>query len=439
MGHKLAKKKYQFYSEVDGWASVKSLKAELAYNPLRLFQWPGRWLAAWMKARKDVANERARAKSIAALSAEMGEKTVGSLVKPLAMYLPQFHAIPENDEWWGKGFTEWTNVKKAKPLFAGHYQPHVPHPDVGYYDLSDPEVLRRQAKMAKQYGLAGFCFYYYHFKDGKRLLEKPLLNYLAAKDIDFPFCYAWANENWSRAWNGSDSEVIMPQDYEPSNMMKLIDDMIEAFKDPRYIKVNGGKTPMLLVYRAEIVPNIREIVALWRERVAKAGFDGLYLVSMQNFAEVPPAEMGFDAATEFAGLKRDTLMRDKSAPQTNDIGYSDIVPRLGKYAACLSRVKSNTTSVYPRYKMCCPSWDNVARKGSNGFAVIGNTPELFKEAVDACVRHTLADERLREKGFFFINAWNEWGEGAHLEPDEKHGYAYLEALRESMMRKVTEL
>ena len=165
---------------------------------------------------------------------------IGDIVKPIALYLPQFHTFPENDEWWGRGFTEWTNVKKAKPLFDGHYQPHIPHPDIGYYDLSDVNVMRRQADIAKKYGIYGFCFYYYHFANGKRLLEKPLDNWLSAKDIDLPFCYCWANENWTRAWDGGDKEVIMPQDYGRDNLLSMFANMLTAFKDSRYIKVGGG-------------------------------------------------------------------------------------------------------------------------------------------------------------------------------------------------------
>ena len=179
---------------------------------------------------------------------------ISELIKPIALYLPQYHTIPENDKWWGTGFTEWTNVKKATPLYEGHYQPHIPHKDIGYYDLSDIEVMRKQVQIAKKYGIHGFCFYYYHFANGKRLLEKPINNWLDAKDIDFPFCFAWANENWTRNWDGGNKEIIMPQDYAQANILQMLKDMIPAFKDQGYIKID--KKPILLVYRAEIIPDI---------------------------------------------------------------------------------------------------------------------------------------------------------------------------------------
>ena len=437
--HEICKERYRFFSALDGWASGTTLRSELRYNPLRIFQWPGKAIAGLCSRRAAEVAERESRDGLRTFAVAHGEKKVSDFIRTIALYLPQFHAIPENDAWWGPGFTEWSNVRKAKPLFPGHVQPHVPHPDLGYYDLSDVEVMRRQAAMAKEYGLSGFCFYYYHFKDGKRLLEKPLENWLAAKDIDFPFCYAWANENWTRAWNGGESEVIMPQDYDEANLRAMLSDMIRAFRDPRYIKVDGGRKPVLLVYRAEIIPQIASVAAVWRKMAVEAGFDGLYLVSMQNFRQVPPAELGFDASVEFASFKGDTPAFDRRSPQGDDIGFRPGLPRFAKYAQCVDRVRQQRCAEYVRYKMCCPGWDNTPRKDGDGFAVVGNTPELFADAYRACVRQTLADARLRENGFVFVNAWNEWGEGAHLEPDERNGYAYLEQVRSVMAARVSEL
>jgi hypothetical protein len=346
-------------------------------------------------------------------------------IKPIALYLPQYHTIPENDDWWGKGFTEWTNVRKAKPLFPGHYQPHVPHPDIGYYDLSDVSVMKKQADMAKRYGIYGFCFYYYHFKDGKRLLEKPLNNWLSHPEIDFPFCFSWANENWTRSWDGGDKKVIMPQDYDKSNMNRMILEMIPAFKDKRYIKVDGK--PMLLVYRPEIIPDVQNTVNEWRKIVIGNGFPGLYLVMMQNFDFRSPLEFGMDAATEFAGVRGNCVSNLYYAKEYNVKLLKDL--NFVRYDAVKAFHCSLNNSDFLRYKCVCPGWDNSPRRGSQGHFIIDSSPKSFSDFFyDACVQ-TIKDKRSQKDGFVFINAWNEWGEGAHLEPDENYGYANLEVVR----------
>lgn len=361
-------------------------------------------------------------------SAQHPGMKVSDFIKPIALYLPQFHRIPENDAWWGEGFTEWTNVRKAKPLFPGHYQPHVPHPDVGYYDLSDVEVMRKQANMAKEYGIHGFCFYYYHFANGKRLLEKPLNNWLAAKDIDFPFCYAWANENWTRAWDGEEKEVIMPQEYDEGNMVSMLEEMFPAFEDERYMRVEGK--PVLLVYRAEIIPDVKKITELWRRRAKENDLPGLYLVSMQNFEEQEPGRMGFDAAVEFAPQNRENIrvIRRK-------IISPSVVERSGSVCWNMEDVVDMMTcrvrTPYPRLKCVCPSWDNTARRQENGSRVCLNaTPALFEQFYRAAVKESVANGLLGN-GMLFINAWNEWAEGAHLEPDEKNGYAWLRIVQDT--------
>ena len=434
-----ARDRYVWSRRVNGSLHPFTLRCYAAASCWKIPFLPFKALGLAVSAAVDAAGFRVRRSALRRKVRALSLRRVGDGVRPIAFYLPQFHAIPENDAWWGAGFTEWTNVRAAKPLYDGHPQSQVPHPDLGYYDLSDVGVMRRQAAMAKEYGLAGFCFYYYHFKGGKRLLERPLENWLAAKDIDFPFCYAWANENWTRAWNGGESEVIMPQDYDETNLRAMLSDMIRAFRDQRYIKVDGGRKPVLLVYRAEIIPQIASVAAVWRKMAVEAGFDGLYLVSMQNFRQVPPSELGFDASVEFASFKGDTPAFDRRPPQGDDIGFRPGLPRFAKYAQCVDRVRQQRCAEYVRYKMCCPGWDNTPRKGGDGFAVVGNTPELFADAYRACVRQTLADARLRENGFVFVNAWNEWGEGAHLEPDERNGYAYLEQVRSVLAARVSEL
>lgn len=352
-------------------------------------------------------------------------KKISTFIKPIALYLPQFHTIAENDLWWGKGFTEWTNTKKAKPLFEGHYQPHIPHKDIGYYDLSDVNVMRKQAKMAKEYGLYGFCFYYYHFANGKRLLEKPINNYLQATDIDFPFCFAWANENWTRAWDGGNKEVIMPQDYDENNMLQMLKEMLPAFQDKRYIKIDNK--PLLLVYRAEIIPAIKELTQKWRSLIKKSGFSDLYLISMQNFKEENPNNMGFDAAVEFAPRKETIFLSAFKDPSPYNHQKTNI-----EYIHLKDIIKAMSfrdRTPYPRLKCICPSWDNSPRRGENGSRILlGTDKDRFEMFFKNAIKETLANNRPAD-GLLFINAWNEWGEGAHLEPDEKYGYDYLNTIK----------
>lgn len=364
------------------------------------------------------------------------EERVAERIKPIALYLPQFHRIPENDEWWGAGFTEWTNVKKATPLYAGHYQPHVPHPDIGYYDLADVEVMRRQAAMAKRFGVHGFCFYYYYFARGKRLLEKPIDNWLRATDIDFPFCFAWANENWTRAWDGGDKEVIMPQDYDEANMLGMIREMMPAFRDRRYIRIDNK--PVLFVYRAEIVPQVSRLAQKWRAIMLENGFEGIWLISMQHFEQKDPRMMGFDAAAEFA---------PGSTPSSIPVSPSYYMRHWDEMTKHMffdiRDVVNYAVETHPRSYPCIrcitPSWDNSPRKAACGAMVVYDaSPSVFKDFMVAKIKETaLADYPM--DGMLLINAWNEWGEGAHLEPDVKNGYRYLDVVRDVCSRSLGEI
>ncbi len=339
-------------------------------------------------------------------------------VRTIAFYLPQFHPIPENDLWWGKGFTEWTNVTRVVPQFIGHYQPRLPS-DLGFYDLRVPDIMRQQVEIAKDYGIRGFCFHHYWFA-GQRLLEMPVRNLLLNPDIDIDFCLCWANENWSRRWDGSESDILMAQNHSPEDDIAFIDDLIPSFKDKRYIRVNN--MPLLIVYRATLLPDIAATAKRWRERVRQFGIDDLYLVAAKSFDVGNPRSFGFDAGVEFpphqaAGVKSVNDGYQIINPDFNGkiFEYTDLAARYGK----LNPVE------FTCHKTVTPSWDNCARKLGNAHTFVNSTPENYATWLYEALEITMG--RPPEERLLFINAWNEWGEGAYLEPDRRFGYSYLNA------------
>jgi hypothetical protein len=352
-------------------------------------------------------------------------------LRSIAMYLPQFHEIPENNEWWGEGFTEWTNVRKAQPRFAGHYQPHVPG-QLGYYDLRDPAARQAQAELAKEYGISGFCYYHYWF-NGKRLLEHPFNEILASGKPDFPFCLCWANENWSRRWDGSEQHILMGQNYSDADSLDFINSLVPAFRDERYIRVNGK--PLLLLYRTGLLPDVKRTAQIWREAMIKAGIGDLYLVRVENHmdtvlgAEPTPDETGFDAAMEFApywGSMGEQVKNLSEAGLPTQLLDQDL--RVYDYSRCMQNMLSKPVPPYKLFRGAFPTWDNSARRKKDPLLFVNSTPASYALWVSQIARYTLdnfaGDERL-----LFINAWNEWGEGCHLEPDEENGLGYLEANR----------
>ena len=344
-------------------------------------------------------------------------------VRVIAFYLPQFHQIPENDRWWGEGFTEWTNVRKAVPNFPGHYQPHVPG-ELGYYDLSDPEVRERQADLARAHGINGFCYYYYWF-NGKRLLERPIDEVLASGKPDFPFCVCWPNENWTRRWDGLDQELLIAQDYSPEDSRAFIRSLIPLFRDPRYIRVNGR--PLLLVYRTALIPDLARTVVAWREECAAAGVAEPYLVSALTDKRTSAESGGFDAAVEFPphGHMAEKVNERLGLFNPN---YGGMAYSLRDYVAQLLAVPR---SEFRLFRTVMPSWDNTARRQDNGWMFVASSPELFNYWLEQALTQT----RLRHQGderLLFINAWNEWAEGCHLEPDQRYGRAWLEAVRSAV-------
>jgi hypothetical protein len=340
-------------------------------------------------------------------------------VRVIAFYLPQFHPIPENDRWWGPGFTEWTNVTRAVPLYRGHDQPRRPG-ELGYYDLRVREVRHRQAELARKYGIHGFCYYYYWFS-GRRLLERPLELMLADHDLDFPFCLCWANESWSRRWDGSERDILIEQSYGPDDPSRFIRDVAPVLRDPRFITVDGS--PMLLVYRPAVIPDVREVLRTWRTTAAEVGLPGLHVCGVQSNDYTSGLEDGFDAMVEFPphSIPVDEITREVPDVASDFSGkifsYADVVRYCTALGSCIR---------LPVYRGLMTSWDNTARRGLASHIYYDSTPEHY----EVWLRRLLAYTRRHHQGdhrLLFVNAWNEWAEGAYLEPDEKHRYGYLEA------------
>lgn len=363
-------------------------------------------------------------------------------MKPIAIYLPQFHPFKENDEWWGKGFTEWTNVTKASPRFAGHYQPQLPA-DLGFYDLRLEATFVEQALLAKKYGIHGFCYYHYWF-NSKLLMEKPLEMMLASTKIDMPFCLCWANENWTRTWDGSEQSILIEQHYNLDDDLAHFHYLLPFFKDDRYIKIDG--CPVFVMYRTELHPNINEAANLWRQEAKKAGFKDLYLIRVENFLkDLDPTMHGFDAGMEFApdfslatkryipkNTLRYTMMKVLHKTGLKRSGH--ISNRVFRYSKLVDDMIAKPKLNYKQFRCITPAWDNSARRKTNATIFHKSTPEKFGEWVSFVKQYTKQNFKGDEQ-LFFINAWNEWAEGCHLEPDLKNGTAYLEALAENLDSK----
>lgn len=358
---------------------------------------------------------------------------VTTTVRSVAFYLPQFHPIPENDEWWGPGFTEWTNVAKARPQFKGHYQPHLPA-DLGFYDLRLPEARHAQANLARQYGVEGFCYYHYWF-GGRRVLGRPIDDVLASGEPDFPFCLCWANENWTRIWDGGDRSVLLPQDYSEADDYRHITWLAQVFSDPRYIRYDDR--PLFLVYRALDLPDPRATTERWRQEARRLGVGELFLCRVENFDElrVDPRSLGFDAAVEFQPdfkLLPPSLLWRTGWQLTG--GRGPYRHRRMDYATLVERSLSKPAPPYPRFRGVTPSWDNTPRHDRGAKIVTGSTPNLFEEWLATVVARAAEDPV--SGGMIFVNAWNEWAEGNHLEPCRRWGRAYLEAHLRALQRGV---
>ncbi len=337
----------------------------------------------------------------------------------LAFYLPQFHAIAENNRWWGNGFTEWTSIARGLSRFAGHYQPRIPR-DLGHYALTDPSIMRRQAEMALQAGIGGFVHYFYWF-NGHRLLEAPTEAMLADPAIDMPFCLMWANENWTRRWDGSEHEVLIAQDWRREDEPALIDCLVRHMRDPRYIRLGGR--PVLMVYRPALIPDTRTTIARWRLAFAAADMSPL-LVMAQSFDALDPRMFGFDAAVEFPPHK---LVN--AVPQVGEtLAWFDHGASMQVYAYDAVAAASLTEPVpeFPLIKTAVPGWDNEARRQGRGLVLQGATPAAYQAWLAALVARAQA-HKVQGEAVVCVNAWNEWAEGAYLEPDIHYGAAFLNA------------
>lgn len=346
-------------------------------------------------------------------------------VKFIAFYLPQFHAIPENDMWWGKGFTEWERLKTAKPLFDGHYQPRVPYK---YYDLSDIEEMVNQAELAKRFNVHGFCYYHYWF-NGKLLLERPLENMLQDKKVDIPFCLAWANEPWTRAWEGRSKVLLMPQSYgTEEDWKKHIEYLLPFFKDDRYIYVAGK--PLFLIYRTELFGRFDEMIVFWNKFLKENGIEGIYLAEMLTGYQSSASCTNSEAVVEFepmltSGLTNSGFIKVRNIIRRKFSWIFRKKYRVKSYDSIWEHIlgRERTYEGKTIYFGAFTGWDNTPRFKDRSLIFKNSTPTKFNDFL-------LRQAQKSNSEYIFINAWNEWAEGAYLEPDLKNGYSYLEAVRD---------
>jgi lipopolysaccharide biosynthesis protein len=340
----------------------------------------------------------------------------------LAFYLPQFHPFPENNKWWGEGFTEWTNVAKAQPNFEGHYQPRLPA-DLGYYDLRLSEVMVQQAELARESGIDGFCFYYYWF-GGKRLLDAPLEQMLSVKKPDFPFCLCWANENWSRRWDGQDREILMAQKHSPEDDFAVIGDLCRYFQDARYIRIDNR--PLILVYRVQLFPSFAQTAARWRAYCRERGIGEIYIAMVESFqlvhSRTHPSVYGCDAAVEFPPQE----LAEPKQPSGQVIN-PEFIGTVADYRDLAVKFATRPLPHYTRFKGVAPGWDNTPRMQNGSFCFEYATPGAFQAWLEEVLEETRTQQYGDER-IVFVNAWNEWAEGAYLEPDRRFGHGFLDAV-----------
>ena len=353
--------------------------------------------------------------------------------KVIALYLPQFHRTPENDEWWGEGFTEWTTVRQAESLFEGHQQPNVPL-NGNYYNLLEKDTLEWQASLMHKYGIYGMCFYHYYFKDGRKILEKPAENLLQWKDINMPFCFSWANETWARSWSklqdknvwsnleeksydkgSKDDGILLLQDYGgEKEWVNHFNYLLPFFKDDRYIKIKGK--PIFIIYKSLQIPCLVKMIDCWQKLASDNGFKGIYFISVNSKIDSMDAVMYQEPQHIFQTQGSAKYEKDNQVVQ-NVFDYKE---------TCLKSITK--TKLENEYFCAFPGYDDTPRRGKSGMLYANRSPETFGDTLT----QMLAISRNSQREFVFINAWNEWGEGMYLEPDERFGYKYLEAVKNAL-------
>ncbi|WP_401744447.1 glycoside hydrolase family 99-like domain-containing protein [Stenotrophomonas geniculata] len=398
----------------------------------RLLARHGDWVPPPPKGQQDEGGTRASAQ----LRWRADEQAIGhvpwreaTLPSPLpatlvAFYLPQFHTFPENDAWWGKGFTEWRNVTRALPQFEGHIQPRLPA-DLGFYDLRNPQVMRDQARLAAEYGIGAFCFYYYWFS-GRTLMEDPLHQWLADDSIDLPFCLCWANENWARRWDGRDEDILIGQQHSAEDDLAFIAHVAPYLRDRRALKVEGRA--MLLVYRPHLLPDARATAERWRRWCRDNGVGEIHLAYVQGFERPDPRDIGFDAGVEFPPNMSNP--RSLSAQQwlLNPAFNGDV----RDWRELAAEIAARPLPDYPLYPGVNPGWDNEARRSGRGRVYLHASPRGYRDWLRTTIHERLAPAPASQR-MVFINAWNEWAEGAVLEPDARLGHAWLQATRDALV------
>ena len=353
-------------------------------------------------------------------------------VRLIALYLPQFYPTPENDEWWGKGFTEWTNVGKAKRLFPGHYQPKVPA-DLGYYDLRLPEVREQQAQMAKEFGIEGFCYWHYWFGNGKRILNHVFDEVLSTKKPDFPFCLAWANHSWMKKLfdNKGNDTLLLKQTY-PGIRDYILHfyDLLPAFKDIRYILVEGK--PFFMIFNPDEIPDVEKFLTIWRRLALKNGLKGIHFVAEIRNTRIQQVDkyikMGFDAV--HVNRMFDCYYNHMpTVYKTYMFFFRNLfrIPNIIDYSVASKYFTNDDDKKIDRYPSIIPNWDHSPRSNHNGIIFKGSTPEKFAKHIEA-VMDNIKDKPY-ENRIVMIKSWNEWGEGNYMEPDLKYGTKYLETLK----------
>ncbi len=409
----------------------KSQKRSTGHMVRRTFSWIDSRIGAWNAWRTlRLANLDGCKKQVyhSTYQPDKNFCNIAAQAKAVAFYLPQFHAFPENDAWWGTGFTEWVNTKKCKPKFSGHYQPRTPHKDIGYYDLSMPRAIQAQVDLAVRHRLYGFCFYYYWFS-GRTLMQQPLELFLQHPEWNIHFCMCWANENFTRAWDGADQEILMQQEYLRSDPEKMICDLKKFMKDPRYIRVD--QKPVLLIYDMGKIPHVGMVVKQWREAARKHGIGDIQIWMCRTHnqtaatlgirrlidaeVEIPPHNMWWKPL-------RDHRFQTADA---NIFSYRKLV------TAVIARMRREKRHGKPLYHTCMLGWDNSCRRKRGWTVYTDYSVSLFRKWLEAIME---ALDRTGGEQIFFINAWNEWGEGTYLEPDEKYGYTAVNTLSECICR-----